>query len=169
MKTAFRITRNLLAAIYSDLSRPHPFAAERVGFISCAVGDLPGHGLVLLAQDFHPVADRDYVDNPTVGAMMGSAAIRSALQLAYNQQVSMFHVHRHEHDGRPWFSRVDLRESARFVPDFWKVRPGFPHGAIVLSHDSMAGLCWDPQKGSPSPISEMSVVGQHLSTIREKA
>ena len=48
----------------------------------------------------------------------------------------------HEHSGRPSFSRTDLREQIKFVPDFFKVRPQLPHGAIVLSHDRAAGRVW---------------------------
>ena len=33
MTTKVRITRKLLDAVRADLSRPHPFAAERVGFL----------------------------------------------------------------------------------------------------------------------------------------
>lgn len=166
MKILFRITRELLTEIHENLTRPHAFAAERVGFISCGVGKLADGGLILLAQKFHPVVDTDYINDPRVGAMMGPGAIRAALQFAYQQPVSMFHVHRHEHHGHPRFSRVDLSESARFVPDFWKVRPDFPHGVIVLSHDSMAGLCWHPGTKSPVPINSFAVVGRPTSSIR---
>src|ERR1039457_4241238 len=96
MNTIFKITQRLRADILADLSRPHGCAAERVGFISCRVGPLSGGGTVILAQGFHTVADADYLDDPHVGAMMGPAAIRKALQLAYNQPFSMFHVHRSE-------------------------------------------------------------------------
>lgn len=169
MKTSFRITRDLLTEVHNDLSRPHPFAAERVGFISCGVGKITDIGIVILAQKFHPVANEHYINDLSVGAMMGSAAIRIALQFAYQRQVSMFHVHRHEHYGQPRFSRVDLRESARYIPDFWKVRPNLPHGTIVLSHDSMFGLCWHPGTKTPVPIDTYSVVGRPTSTIRVTA
>ena len=107
MKISFRLTNELLTQIHGNLSRPHPFAAERVGFIACSAANGPDGGLIFLAQTFHPVADDHYMDDPRVGAMMGSAAIRSALQYAHQQPVSMFHVHRHEHLGRPRFSPVD--------------------------------------------------------------
>lgn len=166
MKASFRLTNELLAQIHDNLSKPHPFAAERVGFISCTAANGPDGGLILLAQMFHPVADDHYIDAPKVGAMMGSAAIRTALQYAYQNPVSMFHVHRHEHRGRPKFSPIDRRESARFVPDFWKVRPGRPHGALVLSLDSVTGLCWYPNKQEPLFIESFSVVGRPTTTIR---
>jgi len=65
--------------------------------------------------------------------MVGSAAISKALEIAYGSKASMFHVHLHEHLGTPRFSPTDTRESAKFVPDFFKVAPGMPHGAIVWS------------------------------------
>ena len=169
MNISFRITDDLLTKIHADLSRPHAFAAERVGFIACACASLPDKGLEFLAQTFHPVADDHYIDDPRVGAMMGSAAIRAALQYAYQQPVSMFHVHRHEHRGRPRFSTVDICESARFVPDFWKVRPTRAHGALVLSLDSMFGHCWIPGARAPQSIESFSVVGRPTTTIRGEA
>ena len=159
MTVAFKITTKLLRRVREDLARPHPFAAERVGFLSCRVGALNPAGWVLLAHDFHPVGDQDYLDNATVGAMMGPTAIRKALQIALNYEVAMFHVHMHEHRGRPSFSRIDLRENASFIPDFWHVRPHLVHGAIVFSLDSAAGLCWHPQSVKPVHITEFSAIG----------
>lgn len=166
MKLIFRMSQSLNGKINRDLSRSHPFAAERVGFVACAVAAIEKEGLLILGDTYHPVADDHYLDDPRVGAMMGSAAIRTALQIAYGKNVSMFHVHRHEHYGRPRFSRIDLRESARFVPDFFKVRPAMPHGALVLSHDSMAGLCWLPGHASPVPIDEFAVIGHEFPGLR---
>jgi hypothetical protein len=166
MRAAFKITRTLLSKTVDDLRRPHPFAAERVGFFSCRVGALKPSGCVVLAHDFHSVADGDYLHDHTVGAMMGPAAIRKAMQFALSHEVCMFHVHIHEHRGRPWFSGTDLRESAKFVPDFWHVRPHLVHGAIVLSLDSASGLCWHPQFPEPFRFSDCCVVGSPMSIAR---
>ena len=168
MTIAFRITRTLLRTALADLRRPHPYAAERVGFFSCRVGALKPSGYVVLCHDFHRIEDHDYVDDPTVGAMMGAAAIRKAMQIALQSDVGMFHVHVHEHAGRPRFSGTDTRETAKFVPDFWHVQPHMVHGAIVLSQDSMTGLCWHPETSVPRPISEFSVVGTPTCLIQEK-
>lgn len=167
MKAIFRIERALLDQIHKDLSRSHPFAAERVGFVACAVGTLDG-GHLLLASSYHPVADADYEDDPRVGAMMGSAAIRKALQFAYNQPVAMLHVHRHEHRGRPEFSPVDISESAKFVPDFWKVRPKLPHGMLVLSKNAATGAWWDPATKAVNYMDEVTVIGRPIMTYRSK-
>src|SRR5262249_26964136 len=122
MSLVFRTTEEFMATVRSDLARPHPFAHERVGFITVRAA-MGWHHLVLLAQDYHPVADADYLDDPSVGAMMGQEAIRKALDVALLNPVGMFHVHMHELPGRLWFSPTDLREQLRYVPDFFKVRP----------------------------------------------
>lgn len=164
MTVIFRARDDLLAAVRRDLHRPHPFAAERVGFPLCRAGGVAG-GVVILAADYHAVEDDDYLDDPRVGAMMGPGAIRKAMQRAYNggaQDVSLFHVHMHEHRGTPGFSRVDLTESVKFVPDFFNAVPAMPHGAIVLSHDRAAGLCWPKRGGGPEPIGRFASVGAPL-------
>ncbi len=160
MKINFRMASNLLQRIHNDLSRPHSYAYERVGFISCGVADLPGKGLIILGENYHPVADKNYIDDNHYGAMMNSEAIRDAMQYSYHHSLSMFHIHRHEHNGLPRFSGIDLKESFKFIPDFWNVQPNLPHGILVLSHDSIAGLCWIPQENRPTHIAGFSFVKQ---------
>ena len=96
----------------------------------------------MLAREYRPVATAEYLNDPTVGAMMGPAAIRNALQWALQGGGAMFHVHTHGGDGIPGFSGIDLRENAKFVPDFFKVAPQCAHGAIVLSDTAAHGLIW---------------------------
>lgn len=162
MTTLFRAPATLLRRVRDDLSRDHPFAAERVGFIACRAGGLDNGGLVVLASSYQPVADGDYVNDRRFGATMGPAAIRKALTLAYNagtEDISIFHVHMHEHRGRPGFSRIDLAENAKFVPDFFNAAPRMPHGAIVLSRDQAFGLCWRTREARPDPIDRFVSVG----------
>jgi hypothetical protein len=145
MTVLFRARGDLLSAVRHDLDRRHRFAAERVGFLTCRAARLAGDGLIILATGYHPVADGDYVEDYTVGAMMGPGALRMAMRLAYNtgqEDVSIFHIHAHTCDGHPGLSDVDLSESAKFVPDFFNVAPAMPHGIVVLSRDRAAGLCW---------------------------
>ena len=165
MRLEFRITSALVGRIRADLRRRHRFALERVGFISARPAATPV-GLTLLAIDYHPVADEDYLDDPSVGAMIGPAAMRKALQLAYKGDVSMLHVHMHEHAGFPAFSRVDLREYPKFVPDFFNVRPDLPHGAILLSHDEITGLIWPRRGAQPQLLDEAIKVGAPLRIFR---
>ena len=165
MKIEFRATGELIRALHADLSRRHAHAHERVAFLSCQPAALPDGGLLLLAQALHPVDDEDYEPSNEVGALLGGAAFRKALQYAYNNKASMFHVHRHEHRGHPRFSNIDLSESARFVPDFWKVRPLHPHGALVLSHDSCFGLVWTQRGIRPTPIHSFTLLEYPLRKI----
>src|SRR3546814_878217 len=144
------------------LRRRHAFAYERVGWISAGVSRIGDGSLFLLAQDYHPVEDADYIDDPSVGAMMGSKAIRKALQRSYQSRTAALHVHMHEHRGRPGFSGTDIRENAKFVPDFFNVAAHVPHGAIVLSADNIAGDLWLARGQGPLPIARFTAVGATL-------
>lgn len=162
MNITFRIEKKLLDRARADLRRRHRFADERVGFFLAKAADLPSGGITLSVTGYHPVADDHYVRDNTVGAMMGSAAISKALEIAYRSQASMFHVHLHEHAGMPAFSRTDNRENAKFVPDFFKVVPKLPHGAVVWSIDRACGNCWLPSTRQPTTISDFVEVGAPL-------
>ena len=161
MNYSFRISDHLLKAVHEDLSRPHAFAYERVGHLHCRVGISAGR-TVILAEVYRPVADADYLPSDEAGAVMGPAAIRSALQHAYGRRDSVFHVHRHNHGGVPDFSRLDARENAKCVPDFWKVSPAMPHGAIVLSLDSAAGRVWCPATRASTALVDISCIGARV-------
>jgi molybdopterin/thiamine biosynthesis adenylyltransferase len=141
MNVIFKCTKKFVDNVRRDLARPHKHAWERVGFISVRAAATPAN-LVLIAESYYPVADDDYLVDPTVGAMMNSEAIRKALEIAMLQKVGMFHVHLHDHHGQPGFSHTDVREQRKFIPDFFKICPKQPHGAIVLSHDLAEGQVW---------------------------
>lgn len=159
MTVRFKMTSDLLRIAMANLRRPHPFAMERVGFFLCRPARLSAGQLDIVAAGFHAVADQDYLHDLTAGAAMGSNAIRKALQICYRQAVSMFHIHIHEHAGKPCFSGTDKRETALFVPDFWHVQPTLPHGALVLSEDSAFGMCWVSNRDEPIEIAAVISVG----------
>jgi hypothetical protein len=162
MRVVFKVVDLLLERVRLDLARSHAFAAERVGFFICSVAGLVPEGIIVLAHDYKPVEDEHYIDDSTVGAMMGPTAIRKAMEFALNNKAGMFHIHMHDHTGRSRFSRTDARESAKFVPDFWNVRPEMPHGALVASKDSLYGFCWYPGISAPVEIGEFVVVGSPM-------
>ena len=158
MRTVFKITSALLSAIRADLRRRHPFARERVGFI--AAGLAPARdSVVILARAYRPVDDDDYLRDPGVGAMMGPEAIRKALQWGMVDRHALIHVHTHSGSGVPGFSDVDLRENAKFVPDFFKVAPQCLHGAVVLSDTAAAGQFWLAKTAAPLFIDRFVEVG----------
>jgi len=165
MKIHFKMLRSQRDAILRGLLRPHEYAAERVGFVSCRFGRSDS-SLMVLAHTFHPVLDEDYECDPSVGARMKSAAIRSALQVALSSDVGMFHVHVHDHRGLPGPSSVDWTEWQKFVPNFWHVRPQLPHGALILSRDRLSGWCWYPKRQQPIQIERFSMVGRGMQSWR---
>jgi len=167
MKIIYRATDQFMATVRRDLVRKHPFAEERVGFISVKAAQT-GEGLLLLAENYYPVEDNDYLYDTNVGAMMGPDAIRKALNIALLNPVGIVHVHMHFYPGRLWFSRTDLREQLKFVPDFFKVRRDMPHGAMVLSPYTAAGRMW-LSPDTIEPISEFDTSGSHVRISRSAA
>lgn len=158
----FKITAGLLAQIRFDLRRPHPFAHERVGFV-CAGLCLTDSLCTLLAYDYMSVPDNEYLEDPSVGAMLGPDAMFNAMSWAHGAKRAVFHIHEHGGLGIPRFSGVDVREAKKFVPDFFKFRPELPHGTLVLSNDAAFGFTWLNQTSGPQRIDEFKVVGPKLS------
>jgi hypothetical protein len=216
MTAHFKITRQLLEDIRKDLSRPHHFAFERVGFLfvkSATAGftgiqGQPSHcnhthhvsisllrswyprlfswfgsshqatvesprmrkriassskvdgelWLMILASSYSPVSDGDYIKDHTVGAKIGSAAIRSAMQRSLDTGVGVMHVHMHEGMGRPGFSLTDRKSMNVLMPSFFNVSPNVPHGALLFNKDSITGIVWK-DKQTALPISRVSIVG----------
>jgi hypothetical protein len=161
MNFHFKSPCALLDMVRIDLRRPHPFAHERVGFISAGLSSM-GRDLLILARNYRPVADADYIPNSSVGAMMGPEAIRRSLQWAMQDGHALFHVHTHGGLGVPQFSVVDIRENAKFIPDFCKVAPQCVHGAIVLSDNAARGQVWLSRACPPLFIAQFTEVGAPL-------
>lgn len=166
MKIIFKITENMLNEARRDLRRPHPFAEERIGFFTARC-TRTAKGLLILASKYIDIPDNGYLHDDSVGAMMNQATILTAMQAAYSDKVGIIHVHLHEHHGRPSLSRTDWRESEKFMPSFINVRPEYPHSALVLSADSMNGICWLPKCATPCPIDKFVVVGARYERIRQ--
>ena len=156
----FKMTAALNNEIHADFHRPHPFARERVGFVGAGLA-LHGNNCTVLAHSYMPVEDEDYLDDPSVGAMMGPGAMHKAIAWAFEEGVALFHIHTHGGSGIPGFSGIDLRESDKFVPCFFKVCPERPHGAIVLSNTHAFGRIWLSRVSQPRQIDEFCLVGSY--------
>ena len=142
--TTLRIPRRVLLAIHSDLDRPHPIAAERVGFLEVRMGNLEGRERLLLASGYSAVMDDHYLDDPTAAATISGDAIRRALFHAMTNTVGLLHVHRHEHAGVPAFSRIDRQSYPEVARNLRAAAPDGAHGAMVLSVDRAAAQVWLP-------------------------
>ena len=155
-----KITSALLDEVRRDLVRPHAFAHERVGFLKAGLA-ISECDCAILVHSYSPVADDDYLKDPSISAMMGPNAISKAMAAAFEDGVALFHVHSHRGEGIPQFSSVDLRENRKFVPDFFKVRPQRPHGAVVLSDTYVYGQVWLDPSETARPIDQFQIVGPH--------
>ena len=160
-----KMLRTMRDAVTLDLKRPHVYAHERVAFLGCRFGTCDS-GLIILVEDYYPVRDEDYEEDPCAGARINSAAIRFALQAALSLNAGMFHVHLHQHLGCPRPSFIDWAEWHKFVPNFWHVRPGLPHGALIFSADGVSGWCWYPVANTPIPIDRFTFVGRGMECRR---
>jgi hypothetical protein len=158
-----------LRTVPAELERRHPFAGERVGFLTCGVARLADGGLGIYAAAYHAVPDDDYVDDRRAAAMLGPGAFRKMLQTVYHRPASVFHVHRHEHHGTPAPSEIDKSESQKFVPDFWKVCPHHPHGTLILSIDALWGQVWHPVHKNIRQFDRCLVIGDVLHTTKRRA
>ena len=161
MTIHLKINGRLLDAVRQDLHRPHPFAYERVGFFTAGAADL-GDRLLLLVRDYTPVVDEDYEIDRKVGAKIGSAAMRKAVQSAYRPAAALLHVHTHGGWGKPGFSGVDLDSAMAFVPGFFETTPRMPHGLLVLSNDAAHGLLWLASERPPAIIDQFQRVDAPL-------
>lgn len=165
MKIEIRLTRSLHGEILRDLARPHPFAAERVGFVFGRVGTLAGEGRLVLLHRYHSIPDDEYVDDPSVGARIGSNAITKATQAIYYGRPARegaFHVHVHPHRGETGMSGVDARETPKMMPGFQSVGREAAHGMIILSLDHGSGWVWLPGRKEPVAAGTISVIGKPL-------
>ncbi|MEQ1756028.1 MAG: hypothetical protein ABL973_18040 [Micropepsaceae bacterium] len=161
MKIRFKITSQLLSTIRVDLRRPHPFAHERVGFI--AAGLAAAHDeLLILAREYRPLRDDEYLRDQSVGAMMSAEAIRRARQWAMDDRAAIFHVHTHGGRGVPAFSGVDIQENAKFIPNFVSIAPQSVHGAIVLSDTAAFGQVWLDRNSPQQFITAFTEVGMSM-------
>lgn len=167
-KGQFRLIRALYEQIVVDLSRPHPFAFERVGFLFSRQGTGDNGVPLVLAVDYAPVADADYEssEEPDVGAQIGTAAVRSVMQRIYATGDGAWHVHLHGHKGRPRFSSVDLGSLPPLVQAFGYAAPGQLHGALLLSNNYATATTWLANQTDDTALASVSIVGYPLSIYR---
>jgi hypothetical protein len=160
-----KLTGALHAEIIRDLSRRHPFAAERVGFVTARIGTAAeGNRLILLTR-YHSIPDDEYVKDSTVGARIGSRAITWAMQAAYHGRPShegIFHIHLHGHRGETGMSGTDQKEIPTMIPGFQSVGGDAAHGIIILSLDHGSAWVWLPGSEKPVQAASMAVIGAPL-------
>ena len=135
-----RLPGSLYQSMLADLKRTHKFAYERVGFLYARTTVLSDQARIITFTGYDPVNDTDYIEDDSVGARIGSTAIRGAMQKVLDGDCSGFHVHLHNHHGQPWPSGDDKEGLPGIVESFANVKPTQPHGILILSKDSFYAL-----------------------------
>jgi hypothetical protein len=172
MNIQFKLSGALYQQIIRDFKRPHPFAAERVGFASGRLGSLDGGGRLILLTRYQPIPDDNYIDDPNVGARINSEAITGAMHAVYHGRLKregIFHVHQHQQRGEPAPSKTDWREIPKMMPGFQAVGPQAPHGILILSTDHGSAWVWLPGGEEPIAADRISVIGVPIRVFDRKA
>lgn len=159
MTTEIKITQKLYNEIFEDLQRPHEFAGERIGFISAKVGDTTSDHKIIILYKYFPVEDGDYIDDPMVGAKIGSTAIRKAMQRILDTGESLFHVHLHYFSGKPRLSSVDRNDIPPVIKSFQAVKPNAPHGIFLLGKDACTSVVLLPNSAEFVKPEKISIIG----------
>ncbi|MEP7375975.1 MAG: ThiF family adenylyltransferase [Chitinophagaceae bacterium] len=131
-----RIPARIQQQMLIDLQRKHPFAYERVGFLFTKSKKLTNKTMLVLATEYVPVADEDYVEDKTVGARINSTSIRKAMQTIFDNKGGCFHVHLHDHSGIPGPSSTDKKGLPGVAESFSNISGEQVNGILILSHDS---------------------------------
>jgi hypothetical protein len=158
MRVVIRIPQSFLDSVIEDLSRPHPLAAERVGFIFTKSSRAGPGQVIVLPTTYTPVDDKHYIDDPTVAVRINSDAIRMAHQRSRDSSHGCLHVHMHPGSSRPWFSRVDLETLQGLSPSLRRMASAAVHGGLVLAGTRASGLVWAPGEARPAEA-DVSIIG----------
>jgi hypothetical protein len=159
MKVSVRIPAACYSAALADLDRPHPFAAERIGFFSTSFGSAGRDEWVVCLTRYHSIPDDHYVDDPRAGARINSRAIRAALQRILDEKSGQLHVHLHWHLGRPHPSHMDQEELPPLAQSMCATANNQVHGGLILSRDAAFADLWLPGHADPKPAAHVTVVG----------
>jgi len=172
MRIHLKMRGSTYREIIRDLVRPHPFATERVGFVFGRTGSLANQGKVILINRYHSIPDSHYVEDPTVGARIGSEALTWAMQAVYHGRPSregIFHIHMHGHKGEPGMSATDAFEIPKVLPGFQSTGRHASHGIIILSRDHGSAWVWLPASQGPARADAVIVVGAPVGMFERSA
>lgn len=139
MKIKFR--DGLLNEVTNDLSRPHPFAFERVGYLLGEIRD----GILIL-NEWISFDDSLYEENEDVGARVGANGMTLLMKKAFSEKKLFFHTHLHDFQDIPSFSGVDMRSLMEVTPSLFDFSGTGPHGAFLIGRESSKLIWWDEKK-----------------------
>src|SRR6267143_37452 len=166
MQTKLKIPRLLVEAALADLYRPHPVAAERVGFFSTKVTRAKSIVIVHCIA-YHPVSDADYIRDNSVGARIGSGAITEAMARCA-ADVGQLHVHAHGGRGTPVPSITDSSETPSVARSLWNVNRKHACGWGILSDDGgWASVLISPERDD-AVEGQVALIGYPITVSRAR-
>ena len=108
-KIFLKIPKSLREKMIEDLRRPHDFAYERVGFMYTRSKIIDKNIILIIAVDYNSVDNENYIKDDSVGAKFNDVSIQKAMQTCLNKKSGCFHVHLHDHKGKPSPSFTDQK------------------------------------------------------------
>lgn len=157
-----KIPKSTYELIKKDLDRSHPFAFERVGFLSTKMTRADEDFVVVTATGYTPIEDDDYIDDEEVGAKINEHSIHQAMRKILSSQHGCLHVHLHKHKGPTHPSFTDLSSLPQVAKAFHNANPETACGYLILSEDSFFCNMSVTSEFKLSPVSQVSVVGSPM-------
>ena len=144
-RVVFKIPKELKVEIEKDLKRDHEYAYERIGFLLTRSYKSDGETQVL-AYDYYPIIDENYIKDSLVGARINSNAIRNAMQTSLTENCGVFHIHRHCHNGKPSESIDDEQGIPPMMESISRLNHNENFGYLILSIDSVLCKVYSPNQ-----------------------
>ncbi len=154
-----RVPSKVVKQMKEDLRRSHAHAWERVGFLFTRSKTHADGSVLIIATDYRPVADEDYIEDSSVGAKIGVNAIRSAMQQMRDMNSGCFHIHMHSHLGKPAPSGTDSHSLPGVVESFSNIAGGQAVGLMILSKDNFYSAIRLPGHKTLRAANLITVVG----------
>jgi len=140
--------------IRRDLQRPHPYAAERVGFVF-----VKSINNKLEVTEYMTVPDKFYIKDPSVGASINHQAISTAMMRAFKTKEGILQVHEHGGYGIPRFSKTDIKSHPDFLQSFRNAHSKGIHGFILLSKDRVLTRYWPVGQSNYLDTANVTIIG----------
>ena len=139
MKISF--SRTLFDEAVNDLKRIHPFAFERIGYLT---GKLENQNLVL--NGWLSIKDDYYEESNEVGARVGRDGMIFIMKRAFQSKKIFFHTHLHAFQRSPVFSFIDELSLLEVTHSLTNLTGQCFHGGIVIGQSLSRIKFWTDKK-----------------------
>lgn len=148
----------------------HLFPGDRDEHGAIAVAGIvsSSRGTRLLVRDVFFAQDgKDFVPAKNAHRRLTPEFVNKHIRYCRDQQLAYLAIHNHGGTTSVAFSPVDLRSHERGYPALLDIARGQPVGALVITHDALAGDIWTPD-GIRRPIGETIILERNLKRIHPR-